>query len=58
MARFTLLPDGQVHIVGKSPPSEILEEIKDRMEPEEGAVVVEAAELEAFLANARLASGG
>jgi hypothetical protein len=49
MATITLTPEGKVRIVGEVPSAEILEQIKDRIGPEEAAVVVPADELIAFL---------
>lgn len=49
MTKFAQTPDGQILIIGKPPSAEIMAEIADRMGETEGAVEVDAKELEAFL---------
>ena len=48
--RLKLTDDGRtVRIIGKRPSPEIMEQIKDRIGPDEAAVVVSADEVEEFL---------
>lgn len=49
MTKFAQTPDGQIVIIGKPPSAELMAEITDRMGETEGAVIVDAKELEAFL---------
>lgn len=49
MTKFTLLPDGNILIIGKPASAEIMAEIGDRVGPTEGVVEVDARELEDFL---------
>lgn len=53
MATITLMPDGMLRIVGETLSDELLAEIKDRIGPEEAAVVVPAGDIVAFLENSR-----
>lgn len=49
MTQFTLLPDGNILIIGKPASTEVMAEIGDRVGPTEGVVEVDAKELEDFL---------
>lgn len=49
MTQFTLLPDGNILIIGKPASANVIAEIGDRIGPTEGAVEVDAKELEDFL---------
>ena len=49
MAKFTLMADGNIHIVGEAPSAELLEQLAGRIGADEAAVVVPAHDMSAFL---------